>query len=167
MIQDYLQSALTLDAIFQFPYLGSTVTSNLLLDAEINMCIVKAVYVMSKLDKIMMQHRLDRNTKLRLPDMCPLHTYLAVKSEQHTQDKRLTSFNIRCLQRILGIYPGCRRSQTQRFWNVIQAPTCLCHCHAHRIANGVPKDIMCGELVTGTRTMANHVSVIQTPTSAR
>ena len=50
----------TLGVIDQFTYLGSTITSNLSLDADIRMRIAKAAAVMTKLNKRVMQHKLDR-----------------------------------------------------------------------------------------------------------
>ena len=61
----------TLDAVDSLTYLGSTIDSNISLDAEINTRIAKAAAVMSKLNRRVWQNNnLTQMTKLCLPGMC-------------------------------------------------------------------------------------------------
>ena len=97
----------TLDAVDSFTYLGSTIESNLSLDAEINTRIAKAAAVMSKLNRRVWQNNnLTQMTKLCVYQACVLSTLL-YSSEAWTtytrQDKKLNSFHLRCLRRILDI----------------------------------------------------------------
>ena len=97
----------TLDAVDRFTYLSSTTDSNLSLDAEINICIAKAAGIMSKLNRRVWQNNnLTQMTKLRVYQACVLSTLL-YSSEAWTtctrQEKKLNSFHLRCLRRILDI----------------------------------------------------------------
>ena len=67
----------TLDVVDSFTYLGSTITSNLPLDAEINIRIAKTATIMSKLNsKVWSNNNLRENTKLRVYQACVLSTLL-------------------------------------------------------------------------------------------
>ena len=67
----------TLDAVDSFTYLGSTIESNLSLDAEINTRIAKAAAVMSKLNRRVWQNNnLTQMTKLCVYQACVLSTLL-------------------------------------------------------------------------------------------
>ena len=97
----------TLDAVDSFTYLGSTIDSNLSLDAGINTRIAKAAAVMSKLNRRVRQNNnLTQMTKLCVYQACVLITLL-YSSEAWTtytsQEKKLNSFHLRCLRRILDI----------------------------------------------------------------
>ena len=97
----------TLDAVDSFTYLGSTIESNLSLDAEINTRIAKAAAVMSKLNRRVWQNNnLTQMTKPCVYQACVLSTLL-YSSEAWTtytrQEKKLNSFHLRCLRRILDI----------------------------------------------------------------
>ena len=91
----------TLDAVDSFTYLGSTIGSNLSLDAEINTRIAKAAAAMSKLNRRVWQNN-------NLPQMRKLCVYqasvlsiLLYSSEALTtytrQEKTLNSFHLRFL----------------------------------------------------------------------
>ena len=97
----------TLDAVDRFTYLGSTIDSNLSLDAEINIRVAKAAAIMSKLNKRVWQNNnLTQMTKLHVYQAC-VHSTLLYSSEAWTtytrQAKKLSSFHLRCLRRILDI----------------------------------------------------------------
>ena len=65
----------TLDAVDSFTYLGSTIESNLSLDAEINTRIAKAAAVISKLNRRVWQNNnLTQMTKLCVYQACVLST---------------------------------------------------------------------------------------------
>ena len=83
---------------------------------------------------------------------------VAAWSRQHTQDKRLTSYHLRCVGHTT--HPGRTWSHTQRSWNVLHAPACTLLSQrwlgrVHWMANGrITNDILYGKLVTGTRTIS-------------
>ena len=96
-----------LNLVSQFKYLGSTISSNLSLEPEISARIAKAAGVMSKLQKrVWSNNNLTDNTKVQVYRACVLSTLL-YSSEAWTtyaaQERRLNSFHLRCLRRILGI----------------------------------------------------------------
>ena len=67
----------TLDAVDRLTYLGSTIDSNLSLDAEINIRVAIAAAVMSKLNRRVWQdNNLTQMTKLRVYQACVLSTLL-------------------------------------------------------------------------------------------
>ena len=91
-----------------FKYLGSTISSNLSLDVEINACIGKAATVMAKLNKSVWQIiNLIMNTRLKVYQAC-VASILLYGSETWTpyarQEAKVNSFDLRCLRRILGGY---------------------------------------------------------------
>ena len=67
----------TLNAVDIFTYLGSTIDSDIPLDAEINIRIAKAAAVMSKLNRRVWQNNnLTQITKLHVYQACVLSTLL-------------------------------------------------------------------------------------------
>ena len=117
----------TFEVVDSFTYLGSTVTSNLSLDAEINTRIAHAATIMSKLNRrVWSNNSPTENTKLHVYHACVLGT-LFYSSETRTtyarQEKKLNSFHLRCLRRILGISWQDRVMNT----NVLE------HAHSSRI----------------------------------
>ena len=96
-----------LNNVDSFKYLGSTISSNVSLDSELTSRIGKAAGVMSKLTKRVWTNRLLTNhTKLRVYSACVLSTLLygaEVWTLYTKQEKRLNSFHLRCIRRILGI----------------------------------------------------------------
>ena len=114
----------TLDAVDSFTYLGSTIESNLSLDAEINTRIAKAAAVRSKLNRRVWQNNnLTQITKLCVYQACVLSTLL-YSSEAWTtytrQEKKLNSFHLRCLRRILDISWRDNQNQNQKcFYSIL------------------------------------------------
>ena len=96
-----------LEVTNHFTYLGSTVTSNLSLDKEIDKRIAEAAAVLSKLSKRVWNiSQLTLNTKLKVYQACVLSTLLYGSESWTTfaqQENRLESFHLRCLRRIMGI----------------------------------------------------------------
>ena len=98
-----------LEVTDRFTYLGSTVTNNLSLDAEIDKRIAKAAAVMSKLSKrVWENHQLTLNTilRVRILKACVLSTLLYGSepwTTYATQENRLEGFHLRCLRRIMCI----------------------------------------------------------------
>ena len=90
-----------------FTYLGSTISSNLSLDVELNTRIGKAPSAMARLAKRVWDNSmLTTNTKMKVYQACVLSTRL-YGSEAWTlysrQEHRLNAFHLRCLRRLLGI----------------------------------------------------------------
>ena len=101
-IGDYI-----LEVVEDFTYLGSTISSNLSLDAKLNTWIGKAVTAMAHLAKRVWENSmLTINTKMKVYQACVLSTLL-YGSEAWTlyscQECRLNAFHLHCLRRILGI----------------------------------------------------------------
>ena len=101
-IEDY-----ELDAVCQFTYLGSTITANLSLDAEINRRIWKAVSTVARLTaRVWTSPKLPIKTKMAVYNACVISTFL-YGSETWTiyagQERRLNTFHMRSIRRILGI----------------------------------------------------------------
>ena len=96
-----------LEIVDHFTYVGSEVSSKLYLDQEINIRIGKAATTMSRLTKRVWENRkLTAKTKVRVYQAC-LFSALLYGSEAWStyshQEKRLNSFHMRCLRRILFI----------------------------------------------------------------
>ena len=99
---------MTFDAVDRFTSLGSTINSNLSLDAEINIRITNAAAVVSKLNRREWQNNnLTQMTKLLVYQARVLSTLAHNRCEAWTtytrQEKQLNSFHLRCLRRILDI----------------------------------------------------------------
>ena len=97
----------TLEVVENFTYLGSTISSSLSIDSEINSRIAKATTVMAKLNqRVWNNSRLTEKTRLRVYQACVLST-LPYGSETWTtyarHEKKLNSFHMRCLRRLLQI----------------------------------------------------------------
>ena len=91
----------------EFTYLGSTVTNTLGMDPELNRRIGRATSTLARLTKRVWENgKLTTNTKMAVYRACVLSTLL-YGSESWTlharQEKRLNSFHMRNLRRILGI----------------------------------------------------------------
>ena len=153
-----------LEVTEQFTYLGSTITSNLSLDKEIDTRIGKAAGVMAKLSKRVWENKcLTKNAKLKVYQACVLSTLL-YGSESWTaysrQENRLESFHLRCLRRILHI---SWQDKVNNIAVLDQAGTLSIHLllcqrrlrwlgHVRRMENGrILKDILYRQLKIGHR----------------
>ena len=96
-----------LDAVCQFTYLGSTITDNLSLDAEIDKRIGKAASTLARLTaRVWTSPKLSVKTKMAVYNACVISTLLYGSETWTTyagQERRLNSFHLRSIRRILGI----------------------------------------------------------------
>ena len=96
----------TLEVVEDFTYLGSTISSNLSLDTEVNKRIGKAAALARLRGWVWDNTMLTITTKMKVYQACVLCTLL-YSGETWTlysrQVRRLNTFNLRCLRRILGI----------------------------------------------------------------
>jgi len=96
-----------LDVVHQFTYLGSTISDNLSLETEIDRRIGKAATTLSRLTKrVWESKKLTVKTKMAVYNACVVSTLLYGSETWTTyasQERRLNSFHMRCLRRILGI----------------------------------------------------------------
>ena len=147
-----------------FTYLGSTITSNLSLDTELDKRIAKAAAVMAQLSKrVWTNKQLTLNTKLKVYQACILSSLLYGSESWTTyarQEKRLENFHIRCLRRSLCIKWQDRVTNIEVLEKASSLSIHLMLCqrrlrwlgHVHRMDDGrIPKDIMYGELASGRR----------------
>ena len=153
-----------LEVVDNFTYLGSCISSNLSLDSELNVRIGKAATAMARLEKRVCDNSLlTINTKMKVYQACVLSTLL-YGSETWTlysrQERRLNAFHMRCLRRLLGITWQDRitnaevlsRAGLPSMYAMLTQRRLLWLGHVCRMDDGrIPKDIMYGELATGTR----------------
>ena len=96
-----------LDVVEQFSYLGSTITSNLSLDIEIDKRIGKAATTLARLtSRVWTNPKLTVKTKMVVYNACVVSKLLygsETWTTYATQEKRLNSFHLRRILRILGI----------------------------------------------------------------
>ena len=153
-----------LEVTDHFTYLGSTITSNLSLDAELDKRIAKAAAVMAQLSKrVWTNKQLTLNTKLKVYQACVLSSLLYGSESWTTyarQESRLESFHIRCLRRILGIKWQDRVTNTAVLEKADSLSIHLMLSQrrlrwlglVHRMEDGrIPKEILYGELASGQR----------------
>ena len=96
-----------LDAVSQFTYLGSTITDNLSLDAEIDKRIWKVASTLARLTaRGWSSPKLSLKTKMAVYNACVISTLLHGSETWTTyagQERRLNSFHLRSIRRILVI----------------------------------------------------------------
>ncbi|WP_353839196.1 reverse transcriptase domain-containing protein, partial [Acinetobacter baumannii] len=97
----------SLEAVEEFTYLGSTLSSSLVLDAELNKRVAKAAGVMARLNsRVWKNPSLTAKTELRVYQACVLGTLLYGSESWTTyasQERKLNSFHLRGLRCILRI----------------------------------------------------------------
>ena len=154
----------TLDVVDRFTYLGSIISSDLSLDADLNSRIGKASTAMSRLTKRVWENKmLTTNTKIKVYQACVL-SILLYGSETWTlyeyQVRRLHSFHMRCLRRLLGITWQDRETNTTvltragipSMFAILTQRRLRWLGHVCRMDDGrIPKDILYSELATGSR----------------
>ncbi|KAI0212006.1 hypothetical protein LSAT2_003105 [Lamellibrachia satsuma] len=158
-INDY-----TLEVVEDFTYLGSNISNNLSLDTEINRRIGIAAVTMAKLTKGVWENKmLTENTKMRVYKACVLITLLCGCESWNTymcQERRLNTFHMRCLKRILGITWQDRipysdildRARIRSMYSLLSQRRLRWLGHVRRTQNGrLPKDILYGQLTSGAR----------------
>ena len=96
-----------LDAVHQFTHLGSTITDNLSLDAELDKRIGKAATTLARLTtRVWINLKLTTKTKMAVYNACVISTLLYGSETWTTyarQERRLNTFHMRSLRRILAI----------------------------------------------------------------
>ena len=143
----------TLDAVDRFTYLGSTIDSNISLDVEINIGVANAAAVMSKLNRRVWQNNsLTQMTKLHVYQACVLSTLSSEAWTTYTrQEKKLNSFHLRCLRRILDISwqdkvtntVVLERASSFSMYTLLSQRRLRWLGHVHRMSNGrIPKDML-------------------------
>nr|KAG5686812.1 hypothetical protein BaRGS_032029 [Batillaria attramentaria] len=153
-----------LEVVDSFTYLGSTISSSLTLDTEISTRIGKAAAVMAKLSKrVWSNSQLTENTKLRVYKACILSTLLYGSESWTTyasQEKRLNTFHLRCLRRLLHIkwqdrvtnIEVLQRAGIPSLFSLLSQRRLKWLGHVRRMEPGrIPKDMLYGELREGSR----------------
>ncbi len=146
-----------LKVVENFTYLGSTISSSLSIDVEINSKIAKAVAVMARLNqRVWSNNNLTVKTKLCVYKACVLSTLL-YSSETWTthvrHEKKLNSFHLRCLRRILCIQWQDKVPNTEVLECTGMSEKRLRWLgHVRRMGPGrIPRELLYGELAEGSR----------------
>ncbi|XP_076043618.1 uncharacterized protein LOC143026733 [Oratosquilla oratoria] len=147
-----------------FTYLGFTITDNLSLDAEIDKKIGKAATTLARLkSRVWTNPKLTMKTKTAVHNACVLSTLLYGSETWTThacQEKRLNSFHLRSLRRILGISWQDKMTNTDvlsrvglpTMYTLLRQRRLRRLGHVCRMEYGqIPKDTLHGELATRQR----------------
>lgn len=153
-----------LDVVHQFTYLGSTISDNLSLDVEISQRIGKAATTLGRLtSRVWENPKLTAATKMAVYQACIISTLLYGSESWTTyakQERKLNSFHLRCLRRILGITWSDRVTNTQvleraglpTMYTLLRQRRLRWLGHVRRMDDGrIPKDILYGQLSAGKR----------------
>ena len=154
----------TMENVDTFTYLGSIISNTTSLDSELDRRLGKANSVMARLSKRVWENNaLSVNTKIRVYHACVLSTLLYSSECWPTymkQERRLNTFHMRCLKRILGIkwqdhityQEILKRAKSQSMHSLLTQRRLRWLGHVHRMADGrLPKDVLYGELSEGKR----------------
>ena len=153
-----------LEVVHDFVYLGSTISDSLSLNLEISRRIGKAATSMSRLSKREWTNgKLTEHTKIQVYGACVLSTLL-YGSESWTlraqQERKLNTFHMRCLRRILHITWQDRvtnnsvleRAGILSMFTLLTQRWMRWLGHVVRMVDGrIPKDLLYGELTEGKR----------------
>ena len=155
-----------LDVVHQFTYLGSTITDNLSLDAEIDKRIGKAATTLARLtSRVWTNPKLIVKTKMAVYNACVLSTLLYGSETWTTyarHEKRLNSFHLRSLRRIFGISWQDKMTNTDvlsraglpTMYTLLRQRRLRWLGHVCRMEDGrIPKDFLYGELAAGQRSL--------------
>ncbi|XP_066021426.1 uncharacterized protein [Pocillopora verrucosa] len=158
-IKDY-----TLEAVTQFTYLGSTTSNNNCLEVEIGKRIGKAATNMTKLSaRVWENKKLTTQTKVAVYRACIVSTLLFGSESWTTyasQEKRLNTFHMRCLRRILSILwtdkvsnnEVLARANIPSMFTLLRQRRLRWLGHVYRMEDGrIPKDLLYDELESGSR----------------
>ena len=153
-----------LDVVKEFTYLGSTITDNLSLDTEINKRIGKAATTLARLTtRVWTNSKLTVSTKMAVYNACVVSTLLYGSETWTTyarQERRLNTFHMRSIRRILGISWQDRVSNAEvlsraglsSMYTLLRQRRLRWLGHVRRMDDGrIPKDILYGELASGNR----------------
>ena len=147
-----------LEVVHKFTYLGSTITDNLSLDAELNKRIGKAATTVGRLAT-----RVWENSKMAVYNAWVVSTLLYGSEAWTTYSKQgqnLNNFHLRSLRRILGISWRDKVPNTEvldhaslpTMYTLLRQRRMRWIGHLHRMEDGrIPKDILYGELAVGKR----------------
>ena len=153
-IKDY-----TLEVVPQFTYLGSTTSNNACLDVELGKRIGKAKLSV----RVWENKKLTTQTKVAVYRACIVGTLLYGSESWTTyagQEKRLNTFHMRCLHRILSISwtdkvsnnEVLERADIPSMFTLLRQRRLRWLGHVHRMEDGrIPKDLLYGELESGSR----------------
>ena len=153
-----------LNTVDKFVYLGSTISSTLSLEEELNSRIGKAATAFGKLrQRALENNKLTTKTKILIYQACVLSSLL-YGSETWTlyagQEKRLNSFHMRCLRKILGIkwqdkIPDTEvleKARIPSLFAILRSRRLRWLGHVSRMDNSrIPKQVLYGELCNGKR----------------
>ena len=153
-----------LDVVHQFTYLGSTITDNLSLDVAIDKRIGKAATTHARLTtRVWTNPKLTVKTEMAVYNACVISTLLYGSEAWTTyarQERRLNTFHMRILRRILGIswqdkVPNTEvlsRAGLPSMYTLLRQRRLRWLGHVHRMPDGrIPKDLLYGELASGKR----------------
>ena len=153
-----------LEVVDCFTYLGSKISSSLSIEDELNSRIGKAAATMAKLSKRVWENtKLTERTKLCVYQACVISTLLYGSESWTTyasHERKLNSFHLRCLRRVLGIkwqdkVPNSEvltRASAQSMFAVLSERRLRWLGHVRRMSPGrIPKDLLYGELASGKR----------------
>ena len=153
-----------LEVVHEFTYLGSTITDNLSLDAELNKRIGKAATTLERLaTRVWENPKLTTKTKMAVYNACVVSTLLYGSEAWTTyskQERKLNSFHLQSLRRILGISWRDKVPNTEVLdcaglpimYTLLRQRRVHWIGHVCRMEDGrIPKDILYGELAIGKR----------------
>ena len=154
-----------LEVVKEFTYLGSNITNNISLDTEIDRRIGKAATTVSRLNtRVWTNSKLSTRTKMAVYNACVISTLLYGSETWTTyarQEKRLNTFHLRNIRRILDISwqdkvtnaEVLSRADLPSMYTLLRQRRLRWLGHVHRMEDGrIPKDILYGELTAGSRT---------------
>ena len=153
-----------LNTVDKFVYLGSTISSTLSLEEELSSRIGKAATAFGKLRQRALENtKLTTKTKILVYQACVLLSLL-YGSETWTlyarQEKRLNSFHMRCLRKILGIKWQDKIPDTEvlekagipSLFAILRSRRLRWLGHVSRMDDSrIPKQVLYGELSNGKR----------------
>ena len=150
--------------VHHFTCLGSTITDTLSLDVELDKRIGKAATTLACLTTCVWSNpMLTEKTKMAVYNTCVISTLLYGGETWTTyarQERRLNTFHMRSLRRILGIswqdkVPNTEvlsRAGLPSMFTLLRQRRLCWLGHVHRMPDGrIPKDLLYGELATGSR----------------
>ena len=159
-------STITNEVVQQFTYLGSTISDNLSLDAEISKRIGKAATTLGRLTTRAWENpKLTIPTKMAVYNACNISTLLC-RSEACTTyfklERKLNSLHMRSLHHILAIHWSDKvlnaqvleRAGFTTMFTLFRQRRLLWLGHVRRMEDGrIPKDILYGEFASDRRTV--------------
>ncbi|XP_047470539.1 uncharacterized protein LOC125026277 [Penaeus chinensis] len=153
-----------LQTVEKFCYLGSTITTSTSLDEELNARIGKAGTSFGKLNKRAWNNKmLTLRTKIKIYEACVLSS-LPYGAETWTlyssQEKRLNTYHLRCLRKIMGISWEDRKTNSEvlelaglpSMFTILGKRRLRWLGHLRRMDDSrIPKQLLYGEMAQGTR----------------